>query len=275
MENAASTPDSSLLVQLGFDGTSLLVALDNPAVYYESLVLDIYECDRIRPGETVLDVGANVGDFTIRASRKVGQQGLVIAIEPSEMWYRLLVENVRRNRLSNVVPLKIAVSATGGPISFFDNPPRKSESPQKEPLKYSADSVRISDLLRNHGIAQVDFLKMDIEGWEIEAIRGVGHYIDGLRGLAIETHSPELRETMRELLEGKGFEVRFLQRREVVRNLLRSVIRHPREIVRSEITTRFYGFRRGCRAFMLRGGLAIASPRASELSILYASKRRS
>jgi hypothetical protein len=84
------------------DRSSAETLLDN----YESEVFSFFIP---QPNDVVIDVGANIGYFTIYASRKVGKDGLVIALEPMDEAYDCLIKNLRLNRLNNVMPFKLAL----------------------------------------------------------------------------------------------------------------------------------------------------------------------
>jgi FkbM family methyltransferase len=62
----------------------------------------------------VFDIGAHIGSFSLKASRLVGREGLVVALEPEIENYRMLEENIRINGLENVVPLLMALSDIPG-----------------------------------------------------------------------------------------------------------------------------------------------------------------
>jgi FkbM family methyltransferase len=66
----------------------------------------------------VFDVGAHIGSFSLKAARMVGEDGLVIAMEPELENYRLLEKNVKLNGLDNIVPLPIALSDFQGPAKL-------------------------------------------------------------------------------------------------------------------------------------------------------------
>jgi FkbM family methyltransferase len=68
----------------------------------ESLMADL-----LSPGDCVLDIGANIGWSSLQAARAVGPSGVVVALEPEIDNFRLLAENVRANRASNVIPLRL------------------------------------------------------------------------------------------------------------------------------------------------------------------------
>lgn len=75
----------------------------------------------LEPGDTVIDIGAHVGYFTMLASALVGPAGRVFAFEPERVNYAQLLEHVVINRATNVVPLHMAVGAVPSVADFFVN----------------------------------------------------------------------------------------------------------------------------------------------------------
>jgi FkbM family methyltransferase len=74
-----------------------------------------YDFLDLKSGNVVFDVGAHIGSFSLKAARLVGEDGLVIALEPELENYGLLEENVKLNGLDNIVPLAVALSDFQGP----------------------------------------------------------------------------------------------------------------------------------------------------------------
>ncbi|TLY11921.1 MAG: FkbM family methyltransferase, partial [Thaumarchaeota archaeon] len=86
----------------------------------EVLLLDTYRADLLKKDGTVVDLGAGIGDFSVLASRKVGPNGKVIALEPQAEDYEMLKINVERNGCVNVIALNIGVAELGEKeISFW------------------------------------------------------------------------------------------------------------------------------------------------------------
>jgi len=88
------------------------------------MVKDVYFHKHYHPldlkaGDVVLDVGAHIGSFSIKASRLVGREELVVAVEPEIENYRMLAENIRINGLGNVVPLLMALSDIPGQAKLY------------------------------------------------------------------------------------------------------------------------------------------------------------
>ena len=134
----------------------------------------------IRPGMVVLDIGAFVGWYTLVAARQVGAQGKVYAFEPDPRNYELLGENLRLNQIdSRVTCLPWAVSDEAGVQPFFlhgGDQSRSSLIPSGGGHETTVvNSVVLDDFL-DRGL-QIDVVKMDIEGGEVHALRGMGEIL--------------------------------------------------------------------------------------------------
>lgn len=191
----------------------------------------------LRPGMTVLDVGAHVGYYTRLCARLVGPQGRVIAFEPHPRTHEVLRQNVAG--LSNVTALPVALAEEEGQAELFDylmmsasgslHYDEQMLSLQKSTLseldiaprirenfpvqRYSVRTAPVDALLPELAVARVDVVKMDIEGAEIGALRGMRATIAASPGLALVMeynpaalqafgHEPEA--ALREVL-GLGF----------------------------------------------------------------------
>jgi len=135
----------------------------------------------LSPGMTFLDVGANLGLYSLFAAKRVGEKGRVVAIEPSTREFQRLTMNLGANGLSTKVrALRVGVSNVRAEADLFiatsENPGHNSlgglaygtplqgkERVQLEPL---------DDIVRREGLTRVDFMKIDIEGAELFALRG-------------------------------------------------------------------------------------------------------
>jgi FkbM family methyltransferase len=128
-------------------------------------------------------VGAHVGYYTRRLSRRVGPKGRVIALEPHSPTFRLLARNVPATRFANVDLLPVAAGEAAGELpiieftgsgkhSFYDVSAFDSDY---RPLgtEETVTVARLDDLLHEHGVPAVQFLKLDIEGAELAALRGM------------------------------------------------------------------------------------------------------
>jgi FkbM family methyltransferase len=134
----------------------------------------------LRAGMVVLDIGAHNGFYTMLAARKVGMSGQVIAFEPSPRERQRLLRHLRMNRLlANVVVCHLALDRSTGEDTLFVvegrdtgcnslRPPAVGESVKTMRVqKTSLDSF-----LREGVIFKVDFMKMDVEGAELNVLEG-------------------------------------------------------------------------------------------------------
>lgn len=163
----------------------------------------------IKPGMTILDVGAHVGYYARLFASLTGERGRVVAFEPHPRTHEVLKQNV--GKLNNVTPLQLAVaeqegtaelydylmmSASGSlhydesmadlqraQIGEYDVAPRQSK--EFEMQKFTVKTVPIDNCLAEMGIEQVDFVKMDIEGAEMGALRSMKKTIANSPNLAL------------------------------------------------------------------------------------------
>lgn len=127
----------------------------------------------ISEGMTVLDIGANIGSFTIQMATKVGSKGRVIAFEPNPIVVEQLRENVQINKLENVTIEEVALSNSND-FATFAVPQLGKEAHGSFKHNPSFDVLetiivkteRLDDALSRLNITKVDFIKMDTEGAE-------------------------------------------------------------------------------------------------------------
>lgn len=143
----------------------------------------------LEPGATVLDIGANVGIYTVLAAARVGPAGHVYAFEPERENFSLLMKNIAANGHGNVVPLQRAVGERKGEIPVYlakDNRgDHRTYSPndgyQRE--HYLVPMVTVDDALPPSATPSV--IKMDIQGFEMYALRGMRQTIARADRLAV------------------------------------------------------------------------------------------
>ena len=129
-----------------------------------------------RPGDTVLDVGANIGWFSVIASRLVGSGGTVFAIEPDPLNADLLQDNLRRNRCTNVILEQVAAGATAGVARLYhstDNAGDHQMAVIADRASWVDVPVHPLDSLLAGRAQRVDVLKMDTQGSEAATLRGM------------------------------------------------------------------------------------------------------
>ncbi len=143
---------------------------------YEPDVSDLFR-EILHEGATVLDLGAYIGYYSLLASHLVGATGRVYAFEPDPRSYSYLVRNISASGCLNMVADSRAVADRAGSATFVAEPDGE-RSYLTGPLKGSAptavQTVTLDSFFASRGWPSVDLVKMDIEGSEAAALRGMG-----------------------------------------------------------------------------------------------------
>jgi len=168
------TPRDGLI----WDGTAKLRLPPNSNLKY--LIADVrynnpertYLRKAIREGDVIADIGANIGFYTLwlAALRVPGTK--VVAVEPNPAVYEALVENVRLNGFDNVVTVNAAVGERNGAVSFGVRPEEPSVGSilATDAAQITVSMRTLAGLLQEHGLAGCDIVKIDVEGYEYQAL---------------------------------------------------------------------------------------------------------
>lgn len=184
-------------------------------IFFEILVerLHLASGQSLATGARVVDIGANIGCFSILAGHLVGPTGRVIAVEPERSNYESLLRNINRNSVSNVTPRRLAVGATRGSAflrlglkaSFSSILTRVDERYLKSEVQ-EVPMGTLEQIFDEANIDRCDLLKVDCEGGEydiflnlpprvakrIDQISLETHHVDG-------RHPDEIVSTLRRL----------------------------------------------------------------------------
>jgi len=131
----------------------------------------------LKPGDIVIDIGANIGYFTLLASGLVGSKGKVYAVEASESTRQRLNRNLEINRCTNSVVVPYAAWSESGETNFFTNDADRGGSSLRElggskPMERVA-LRRIDSIIPRQDYEHVRLIKVDIEGAECQALEGL------------------------------------------------------------------------------------------------------
>ena len=143
----------------------------------------------VKPGMTVVDIGANVGYYTGFLSELVGPAGRVFAFEPNPENLAVLSRNVARRRYSNVQVVPFAVSNSADGAYLYISPGHSNHS-LIEGFTHAEDklwvgTIRLDTFLDQRGCPRVDFIKLDVEGGEPLALEGMRETILGSPGVRL------------------------------------------------------------------------------------------
>ncbi len=178
---------------------------------YESFV-------RLREGQIVLDVGAHIGAFALRASKFVGPSGLVIAIEPEPENFRLLVDNCALNHAVNIRPYNIALSSSPGTRklrvygrgrtmihSIEDGGPPDEPQHGTGYRSVEVDCETLDSLSHRLGLKKIDVIKIDVEGHEISLLEGGIRVLENFRPDVVVEPSAAMQERVRTWFTDHGY----------------------------------------------------------------------
>ena len=122
--------------------------------------------------DTIVDIGAHIGAFTITSARSA-REGIVYAFEPVDANYELLLRNIELNKLKNVVPTKMAVAKDTGKREMFvqeDATTGHSFHYRCNRNPVVVDTTSLEDFVDRMSIKKIDLLKMDCEGAEYDIL---------------------------------------------------------------------------------------------------------
>ena len=149
-------------------------------------------------GDIIVDIGAGDGSEPLVFSRLVGNTGKVLAVEAHPTTFRLLATSCKRNRLKNVAVSNTAIVDTNRSV-FIENRPKHISNSVK--LEFEANCIgrpitgmSLDDVCEKNGISHIDYLKMNIEGAERLAIRGMTTVIRKTRFITIACHDFKTEE---------------------------------------------------------------------------------
>jgi len=159
----------------------------------------------LRPGDVCVEVGANIGYYALLESHLVGKTGKIFAIEPSRQNIKLLNRNIEINKCENIVSCRVAIGSESrsGFLKLSQNANQHSfVNKNLGPLVHT-EEVQIMSLdtfLRDKPYPQ--FIRMDVEGYEEEVIKGMKGILGQRKPLKmfIELHCPLLEDSGKELL---------------------------------------------------------------------------
>ncbi|MGD0287246.1 MAG: FkbM family methyltransferase [Acidimicrobiales bacterium] len=151
---------------------------------FEPLTID-WTRHVVRPGMTVVDVGAALGMFRLDLWRLVGPSGRVIAIEPAESNTKLLARNARANN-ATIEVIQAAASNEDGFREFLLTDSSDSHAFYHHPLIDPSRAVQVRTVRLDSIVENADFIKIDVEGAEVEVLEGAGRLLKDRPPLVVE-----------------------------------------------------------------------------------------
>lgn len=170
---------------------------------------------RLSPGTVVYDVGANVGFYSLLASRSVGHNGRVFAFEPFPRNLAYLRRHLAMNRVNNVEVVGAAVASGVGSARFAEG---QNPSTGRVDLSGAVQvpTVSLDAFVYEQGHPPPAVVKMDIEGGEAQALLGAHRVLGAARPLLfLATHGPGVHASCLDILATAGYTIESLDSRDV------------------------------------------------------------
>jgi len=182
-----------------------------------------YLYNHISTGDTIIDVGANMGETSFSFAKKVGDSGQVVGFEPDQDNYRRLTLNYNLNDFKNLTILNKGLGNKPGTFVIKENETEPGNAGSKRiigsfeassPTEWKVEIVKLDDILEELTLENIHLIKMDIEGYELNALRGAEKTIQKYAPkLFLELHDIKLVEQghsgkdLMELLHKWGYTV--------------------------------------------------------------------
>lgn len=215
-------PGSKPIVRLEIRGNTLFLNPDDRLITktmvstgtWEPLETSVF-LEHVKNGNTIVDVGANIGYYTVLGAQAVGTSGRVYAFEPDPTSFGFLRRNVKANGYKNVVLEQKALTNKPGTLRLYLSTSNMGDHriyPTGDRAYVDVEGVRLDDYLEGLQ-SDVDFIKIDTQGAEVVILEGMKKTLERNRNvkLAIEFWPRGLEgfghkaSQLLEILEGHGF----------------------------------------------------------------------
>jgi len=169
--------------------------------------------------DTVIDIGANVGYYTLYLSKFL-KTGKIISIEADPETCSVLKKNCELNNMKNVIIHNFAISNKSGQITFYKSETHSGEnSIYSSGIKNKKSSISIPastlDKMLKSNYPKIDFIKIDVEGAEFDVLKGGEDTLKITKKILIELHEDILKKNKQDskmiisLLEENGFKIKL------------------------------------------------------------------
>jgi FkbM family methyltransferase len=159
----------------------------------------------IKPGMTILDIGANIGETSMAFSKLAGEKGRVFSFEPDPQTFAHLLTHLELNACTNVIPFNKGLGQKEGEL-FLEEGEHNSGGNRISPDQRRGKKIAVTTLdqfLKENGVEKIDFIKIDVEGYEYNVLLGAGETIT-------KHHPAFFIELVNDFLEDQGASSKML-----------------------------------------------------------------
>ncbi len=160
-----------------------------------------------------IDVGANVGKYSIMVGNRLKNNGKVISIEPEINNFLTLKENIKLNKLNNVILENSACSEKNGLVQLYlSDYPGQHSIYRKTKHRIKVRSVKLDDLIKKYSLKKVNLIKIDVEGAEIDVLKGAENILKKFKPKIIFECYGENYPKVKALLKKYGYKIKKISK---------------------------------------------------------------
>lgn len=177
---------------------------------YELRKRSVFE-SAVNSGSVVFDIGAHVGFYTLLSSVLVGDRGEVFAFEPAQRNLFYLKEHLRLNSVTNATVIEAAVSNRSEEVSFEQEQGNTFTGRITSSGNSRITAVALDEFIRNERIPIPDYIKIDVEGAELQVLSGARRTLEENHPtLFLATHGSDVHKECCNLLRRLGYQLQPL-----------------------------------------------------------------
>jgi FkbM family methyltransferase len=212
--------DGDLCMELRLDDLIQAYIFWSPTGYDRRAIATVKRC--VRPGDVFLDLGANVGYYSLIAAKLVGVGGKVVAVEPDPENFARLCRNIELNGFTQIVAINKGISDTRDVMRLYRDTTGNSGAHSFVARGVATDTVdvevdTVDNIVHDLGLDRVDFIKTDIQGFEFRAF-ATSEVLRYKPTVLTEVAEDELAlagssgAEYKKLLQDRGYEVQPIER---------------------------------------------------------------
>lgn len=177
-----------------------------------------------KKGDIIVDIGAGIGTETLFFNEKIEDLGKIYAIEASKVSHEKLEELCVKNNIKNSENFNVAITDNNQKVWIEETENYQVDFINNHKKGVEIDGVTLDDFIQQHKIEQIDFMKINIEGSELQMIDGMEDTIKITKNIAVSCHdflfddNRQIRKKMSDFLKTNNFELSFNETGNVVRD---------------------------------------------------------